>query len=135
MAGVEGRAQQQESGKDIWAMVNFSGPFQASVDRIWVPRDKRKLLKTLFPCHYLQPSPSSQALLQSCFHSLPLYSGQLTWPMPRGRWARRQGQTKSAPTSCTLRLWAEGHTWERERAPLSDPSFRPVLGPELHPGR
>lgn len=44
-------------------------PFKVSVDRTWLPRDKRKVLKTFHPCHCLQPSLCSQALLQTCFHS------------------------------------------------------------------
>lgn len=74
MAVVETRAQQQENGNDIWLMVCFSGPFKVSVDRTWVLRDKRKVLKNTWSTS-VPPviSVCAQALLQAIgFHSLSL---------------------------------------------------------------
>ena len=66
MTVVEARAQQQENGNDIWLMVGFSSSFKVSVDRTWVPRDKRKVLKNIWSVP-VPPviSVSSQALLQA----------------------------------------------------------------------
>lgn len=38
-----------------WLIVTFSGTFKVIVDRTWIPRDKRKVVKTFFPYHCLQP--------------------------------------------------------------------------------
>lgn len=82
MAVVETRAQQQENGNDIWLMMCFSGPFKVSVDRTWVLRDKRKVLKNTWStsvppvisvCTQALISVCTQALLQAIgFHSLSL---------------------------------------------------------------
>lgn len=74
MVRVEARAQQQENGSDIWLMVSFSGPFKVSVDRTWVPRDKRKFLKNIWSIHSLQSPECAHRLSckQICYHSLSL---------------------------------------------------------------
>ena len=82
MAGVEARAQQQENRSDICLMVSFSHPFKVSVDRTWVPSDKRKVLKNIWS----NDTASSHLCvltgsLASKFVSIlfPLHSTQLTW--------------------------------------------------------
>ena len=79
MSGVETRAQQQENGSNIWLMVSFSGPFKVSVDRTWVPRDQRKVLKNIWSMP-LPPviSVCSQALLQANLFPFSFHCAQLS---------------------------------------------------------
>ena len=128
MAGVGARAQQQEisgtfgGGGLLW-------PFQVSVDRTWVPRDTRKVLKTFFPCHQLQPSVCSQALLHTCSHSPSLVlklvdKGKCN--MATG--PRNKGKSDLVPPSCSHTACGCKDTWERLSATQA-PCL--VLGPGL----
>lgn len=128
MAGVGARAQQQEisgtfgGGGLLW-------PFQVSVDRTWVPRDTREVLKTFFPCHQLQPSVCSQALLHTCSHSPSLVlklvdkgkCNMATGPINKGK-------SDLVPPSCSHTACGCKDTWERLSATQA-PCL--VLGPGL----